>query len=102
MKNKELKKFHIDYINLNGEKHLATKIRISFDTLINDLLILPENSTQSVILSYFKNCIYNINRFENEIETIEREFILENIYAVGEIIGLDPTSEYAEAWRGDW
>ena len=44
----------------------------------------------------------DINDFEQGIETVERESIFENIYALGEIMGLDPATEYAEEWRGDW
>ena len=63
---------------------------------------LPEKASKPKILECFKKCILSINDFEDEIETVERESILEILYTLGEIVGLDPESEFAEAWRGDW
>jgi hypothetical protein len=102
MKNKELQDFQIHHLNLEGEKKLIAKIKRLLEALISELQQLPENTNQSTLLENFKKCILNINYFEDEIETVERESIFENIYAIGKIVGLDPTSEYAEEWRGDW
>lgn len=102
MKNKELQDFQKHHLNLEGEKKLITKITRLLEALISELQQLPEKTNQSTILEHFKKCILNINYFENEIETIERESIFEHIYTLGKIVGLDPTSEYADEWRGDW
>lgn len=102
MKNKELQSYQANQLNLDGEKELIAKIAILFDILIDKLLHIPETSTQSTILSHFKTFMLSLNDFEDEIETIERESIFENLYALGVIVGLDPKTEYAEDWRGDW
>ncbi len=102
MKNKELQNFKTYHLNLGSEEKFAAKVKILYDRLIDNLMLLPEKETQLVILENFKQCILNINNFEDEIGTAERESVLEHIYAIGEIVGLDPTSEYAEEWRGDW
>lgn len=102
MKTKELENYLTHTLTLKGEEDLVKKINPTFTKLVQDLILLPEEASRSEILECFRNCITSINGFEDEIETIERESILDIIYALGEIVGLDSDSEYAEEWRGDW
>ena len=102
MKNTELNYCRTHHLNLEGEEELVAGIKVVFDRLIDHLLRLPEDTDQPTILACFKQCMLDINDFEQGIETVERESIFENIYALGEIMGLDPATEYAEEWRGDW
>ncbi|MBE8593617.1 hypothetical protein IQK56_23355 [Pseudomonas sp. MAFF 301449] len=102
MKRKELEDYQIHGFTLEGEESLIDKINPILKSLVLHLLDLPENASKQTILNCFKNCMLSINNFEDEIETIERESILEFFYTLGEIVNLDPASEYAEEWRGDW
>ncbi len=102
MKKIELEDYQAHGINLDGEESLVENLTPILKDLVQTLLDLPEKAPEPTVLECFKKCIFNINNFEDEIETVERESVLEHIYAIGEIVGLDPTSEYAEEWRGDW
>ena len=102
MKRKELEHYQTHGFTLDGEESLINNVKPMFRALVLHLLDLPENASKQTILNFFKNCMLSINDFENEIETIERESILEVFYTLGEIVGLDPASEYGEEWRGDW
>lgn len=85
-----------------GDPLLLDKIRPEFLKLIAKLHQLGANPNQDQLLETFKETLEVINKYENDIETVEREAILETIYDIGEIVGLDRTTEFAEAWRGDW
>ena len=102
MRKEELEDYQRYHLTLDGEESLVDKISPIIKNLIQRLLDLTENKSKSNILNCFKKCMLSINDFEDEIETVERESILEAFYDLGEIVGLDPASEFAEAWRGDW
>jgi hypothetical protein len=63
---------------------------------------LPEECEEKELSVLFHDALMAINEMADEIETEERETILGAIYAIGQIVGLDPSTQYAEAWRGDW
>lgn len=96
----------LEYIGGNflkeGNPELLNKIRPAFENLVARLNELSANATAEQRLSEFSCAVEYINRYENEIETVERETILEAIYSIGEIVGLRRETEFAEEWRGDW
>ncbi|MHA6578555.1 hypothetical protein [Pseudomonas yamanorum] len=102
MRKEELEDYQKYRLTLDGEESLIDKISPILKKLIQCLLDLPVNESKSNILNCFKKCMLSINDFEDEIETVERESILEAFYDLGKIVGLDAASEFAEAWRGDW
>lgn len=103
MKRKELAHFQTQGgVSLDGEENLIDNVTPIIEKLVKHLLALPEKASKPTILNLFKKCILSINNFHDEIETVERESILEIIYTLGEIVGVDPASEFAEEWRGDW
>lgn len=53
-------------------------------------------------LAAFAAAFGAINRHADDIGTIERELILDAVYGIGDLVGLDRATGYAEAWRGDW
>jgi hypothetical protein len=85
-----------------GHGELLEGVRPAFERLFSDLIALPDSADRNEKLSVISKCFESINEFENDIETVERESILDAIYSVGSIIGLDATTEYAEQFRGDW
>lgn len=86
----------------DGHKTLLDSIRPAFEDLFDSLVALPENATEDAKLELISRCFSQINQFEDDIETVERESILEAIYAIGAVVGLDSSTEFAEAFRGDW
>jgi hypothetical protein len=50
----------------------------------------------------FETALLQIKQFEDEIETVERESLMEVLYQLGERIGLSRDTEFLEQWRGDW
>jgi hypothetical protein len=70
--------------------------------MIDELISFPENCNFSKKMKSFEKCFIKINHHEEEIETVERETILNAIYEIGTIVGLEPETEFAEQWRGDW
>ena len=102
MKHEELKAYEQkDYLS-EGHPSLLCEIRPFLSELIAHLISAPEESSKEEVLKHFEICLKNINQYENEIETVEREAILGAIYEIGAIVGLDPESQFAEQWRGDW
>lgn len=95
-----------NYLNGNflaeGDPELLEKLRPAFVTLINRLKDLGPNAAEEDRLEAFAKAFDLINRHEGEIETVERETILEAIYHIGEIVGLSRETQFAEEWRGDW
>ncbi len=81
---------------------VARKVRPLLRQLGEELKVLPAKSSTDVKLKVFERCVRKINRHESKIETEEREAILGEIYELGASVGLDPTSEFAERWRGEW
>ena len=51
-------------------------------------------------LQRFEGAVNAINEYETDIGTVERETILCAVYEIGAIVGLDPSTEFAEQWRG--
>ncbi|CAN7709604.1 hypothetical protein LJR290_005917 [Variovorax sp. LjRoot290] len=85
-----------------GDAVLLRNIRPLLSDLIGELRALPQDATQERRLQTFEQALRRINRYEDQIETVEREAILEAIYRIGAAVGLDPDSQFAERWRGDW
>ncbi|SHM65676.1 hypothetical protein SAMN05216593_102195 [Pseudomonas asturiensis] len=53
-------------------------------------------------LPLFEGAMLHINQFEDGIETVERESLMEVLYQLGEKVGLSRDTEFLERWRGDW
>ncbi|MBP1127147.1 MULTISPECIES: hypothetical protein [Pseudomonas] len=87
---------------LEGDENLLIQIRTVISELVFDLKSLPESSFGKGALPMFRNCVIKLNGFEMEIETVERESILDVLYQLGELVGLSRSSEFLEKWRGDW
>jgi hypothetical protein len=85
-----------------GDPDLLKKLYPAFERLIDSLEKLGTNATVEQRRAAFAEAFAYINRYEDEIETVEREAILEAIYEIGEIVGFDRETEFAEEWRGDW
>jgi hypothetical protein len=102
MKNTELQAFSKTRFLQDGHENLLKELRPAFDNLITEFCALPENAGEQQCLKAIEHCFVSINRHENEIETVERETILDAIYPIGAIVGLDESTDYAEQWRGDW
>lgn len=90
----------LDY--LEGEVDLLEKVRPVMEALVQDLAQLPPSSYGEGALPAFQRCIEHLNRYEDYIETVERESFLDVIYRLGELVGLSVSSQFAEEWRGDW
>lgn len=102
MNEQQLNEFRKTAYLKHGHKEVLDNIRPSFERLFDDLIALPERAEEDAKLAAISDCFDSINEFEEDIETVERETILEAIYAVGSIVGLDQDTEYAEQYRGDW
>jgi hypothetical protein len=87
---------------IEGHAPLRRKLRVLFAELEAELESLPKQCTETQKLVPFQRCLEAVNRFADEIQTVERESILEAIYRLGETVGLNPDSQFAERWRGDW
>lgn len=87
---------------LDGDEEFLDKVRPVMFELVLNLEALPYSSFGKGALPMFKRCIVRLNSFEEDIETVERESLLDVIYRLGELVGLTRASEFAEAWRGDW
>lgn len=86
----------------DGSPDVLDNLRPIFDQLIDRLRLLPEGCGEAELLVPFAETLTAINKMGDEIETEERETILCAIYDIGQIVGLDPNSQFAETWRGDW
>jgi hypothetical protein len=102
MKHAELKAFVSVPFLRDGHEDVLSAIRPAFDKLIADLIDLPDDADLEHRLALFQTCLEAVNQHEVDIETIERETILGTIYSIGDIVGLDEKTQYAERWRGDW
>jgi hypothetical protein len=87
---------------IEGDADLLSKIRPAFLMLADKLEQGGSQMPTEMKLLAFAEAFEIINKYEDEIETIEREAILETMYDIGELVGLDRTTEFAEEWRGDW
>ena len=102
MKEQQLTEYgKINFLD-EGDSDTLEAVRPAFINLIEDLRQLPETASEVEKLVPFAKAINSVNQFEEGIETVERETILKAIYAIGEIVGLAPQTEFAEEWRGDW
>lgn len=87
---------------LEGEEEFLEKVKPVFQELIKNLSDIHAPSAGLSVLPLFKHCLFKINDLEDEIETVERDSVLDVIYRLGELVGLPRESEFAEEWRGDW
>jgi hypothetical protein len=85
-----------------GDPALLAKVRPAFVRLIQRLMEQGPLASEAELLPAFAEAFDHINQFEDEIETFERETILEAMYDIGAAVGLDRSTEYCELWRGDW
>lgn len=78
-----------------------------FEALLDELIRLPEDATETERLHAFERCVERLNEMDESedllygIDTIEREEFCEQLYVIGEIVGLDPESEFVDDWR-EW
>jgi hypothetical protein len=70
--------------------------------LTERLRALGRRAAKRERLAAFAEAFDFINGFEDDIGTIEREAILEELYSIGTAFGLDRATAYCEQWRGDW
>ena len=102
MKDRELTDYEsTDYL-VEGHPSVLEQVRPIVSELLEKLKALPDGSSEQQRLQAFEDALKKINAFENDIETVERETILGAIYHIGSIVGLDPDSQFADRWRGDW
>lgn len=87
---------------VEGNPVLLNSLRPAFEMLVERLEGLGPDATLKQRLAPFARAIEIINSYGDEIETMEREALLACIYDIGEIVGIDRTSKFAETWRGDW
>lgn len=96
----------LEYLNTDfldeGYPELLEKIRPALVGLVNNLDQLGEDASDEQRRAAFAEAFEQINQYEDEIETVERETILDAIYDIGELVGFDRESGFAEEWRGDW
>lgn len=90
-----------NYLN-EGYPEVLDSVRPAFAQLLQDLRALPDTASETKRLQAFAKAFDAINAFEDDIETVERETILDTIYRIGIIVGLSAESEFAEEYRGDW
>lgn len=85
-----------------GNRELLDKVRPAFERLVSRLVQLGPYAAEAEKYTAFQEAFNHINKFEDEIETVERETILETMYAIGARVGLRRDTEFCERWRGDW
>ncbi|MFK3909942.1 hypothetical protein ACI2KD_18035 [Pseudomonas monteilii] len=101
-KNTILNTFLTRIEHLEGDDECLEPIKPTLTALSNDVLSHTYTPDNAFLLSRFEHCMQEINAFEDSIETVERESILEFLYALGDAVGLPSDDDYLEAWRGDW
>jgi len=75
--------------------------------LRDKLILLPDNSDEQTKLALFQTTVENLNDLENNeslengIDTEEREGLCDALYKMGNLIGLDESTDYIDNWR-DW
>ena len=75
--------------------------------LRDKLILLPDNSDEQTKLALFQATVENLNDLENNeslesgIDTEEREGLCDALYKMGNLIGLDESTDYIDNWR-DW
>lgn len=76
-------------------------------TLRHKLILLIDDSTLKTKMSLFQETVENLNNLEvneeleSSIDTEEREGLCDALYKMGNLIGLDDSTEYIDNWR-DW
>ncbi|MBC3953544.1 hypothetical protein [Pseudomonas triticifolii] len=63
---------------------------------------VPDSIQKGGFWIQVENAMLHINQFEDGIETVERELLMEALYPLGESVGLSRDTEFLERWRGDW
>ncbi|TWI39493.1 hypothetical protein IP92_05972, partial [Pseudoduganella flava] len=66
-----------------GDPGVLAKVRPAFIKLIQRLKDLGPQASDAARLQVFSEAFDHINQFEDEIETVERETILEAMYDIG-------------------
>ncbi|WP_145882354.1 DUF5713 family protein, partial [Pseudoduganella flava] len=79
---------HSDFLP-EGDLELLDKVRPILIRLINRLKEQGPQASEDERLKAFAEAFHHINQFEDEIETVERETILEAMYDIGDAVGLD-------------
>ncbi|NNJ26501.1 hypothetical protein [Alienimonas chondri] len=79
--------------------------------LRDDLIALPSDSDEDVILQQFATRIEELNVLDEnagdqhagveDIDTLEREALCDALYALGGAVGLDESTDYVDDYR-DW
>lgn len=87
---------------LEGDEELLAKIYPVVSALYVEVLKLQGADAAERALPLFEKAVLHINQFEDEIETVERESLMEVLYQLGERVGLSRDTEFLEQWRGDW
>lgn len=87
---------------LEGDEAVLAKIYPVVSALYVEVLKLQGADAADRALPLFENAVLQINQFEDEIETVERESLMEVLYQLGERVGLPRDTEFLEQWRGDW
>lgn len=87
---------------LEGDQKVLAKLYPVVYALYAEVLKLQGSDTGDRALPLFESAMLRINRFEDEIETVERESLMEALYQLGERVGLSRDTEFLEQWRGDW
>ncbi|MFR0675959.1 hypothetical protein ACLUUI_20030 [Enterobacterales bacterium AW_CKDN230030176-1A_HGKHYDSX7] len=101
-KNMMLNAFLTRIEHLEGDDECLEPIKPVLRALSKDVLNPLDTPDNAFLISRFEHCMHEINAFEDSIETVERESILEFLYALGDAVGLSSDDDYLEAWRGDW
>ncbi|MBX2841155.1 MAG: hypothetical protein KTR26_05260 [Flammeovirgaceae bacterium] len=107
MKKSELSKLNfksfLQVCYLEIEPHLLGEL----ERLRDEIITLPESSSENTLLSLFEKSINNLNKIDEDnsidarIDTEEREGLCRALYTMGEIVGLDVSTDFVDNWR-DW
>ena len=107
-----MKKHELEELNLKSfltvcyddlEPHLMQEL----NQLRFNLIKLSDDSSEKQILAQFETCVEALNAMEDNrniesgIDTEEREALCEVLYQMGDIVGLDSSTDYVDNWR-DW
>lgn len=88
--------------DLKGGEECLVEIRGVLRCFVTDLICMPRSQHGKAMLPLFKSCMLRINELDVDIETVERESLLDVLYRLGDMVGLSRTCLYLERWRGDW
>ena len=88
-------------------EHIEPFLMNELNELRNKLILLPDNSSEQTKLALFQETVENLDKLEdnesleNGIDTEEREGLCDALYKMGNVIGLDESTEYIDNWR-EW